>query len=260
MDDALTAEERADVARHLDQCAHCRGVVRDLERLRSAARQLGPVRPPDHIWLEIAGQVHAVAGSPAPPASASPRRPVVWQWMGLAAMLVLVTMAVYFVMRAPRVAPASNAGRDQAVQAVADELQLAMQHLENGIAQLEALTKNSDGTMIRRSRRCCKRTCRSLMWHCGEPHGAREQPGERAGARESVRSAAAQGRRAAGDGLADEPDPPGQSRRRGRAPRRAWNGSRHRNLRASGAPRRSGAGRWGPRERRREGVRRDEVP
>jgi anti-sigma factor RsiW len=148
VDGALTAEERADVARHLDQCAPCRGIVRDLERLRSTARQLGPVRPPDHIWLEIAGQVHAAAGSPARPASASPRRPVVWQFVGLAAMLVLVTMAVYFVMRPPGGAPASgNAGRDAAVQAVADELQLAMQHYEKAIAQLEALTKNRDSTI-----------------------------------------------------------------------------------------------------------------
>lgn len=148
VDGALTAEERADVARHLDQCAHCRGIVRDLERLRTTARQLGPVRPPDHIWLEIAGQVHAAAGSPARPASASPRRPAVWQWVGLAAMLVLVTMAVYFVMRPPGGAPApGNAGRDAAVQAVADELQLAMQHYENAIAQLEALTKNRDSTI-----------------------------------------------------------------------------------------------------------------
>ncbi|MGE5837817.1 MAG: zf-HC2 domain-containing protein, partial [Acidobacteriota bacterium] len=148
VDGALTAEERADVARHLDQCAHCPGIVRDLERVRTAARQLGPVRPPDHIWLEIAGQVHVAAGPPARPASASPRRPVVWQWVGLAAMLVLVTMAVYFVMRPPGGAPApGNAGRDTAVQAVADELQLAMQHYEKAIAQLEALTKNRDSAI-----------------------------------------------------------------------------------------------------------------
>ena len=32
VDSALTAEERAEVAGHLDQCAQCRGIVRDLER------------------------------------------------------------------------------------------------------------------------------------------------------------------------------------------------------------------------------------
>jgi anti-sigma factor ChrR (cupin superfamily) len=146
-DGALSAEDRAEVARHVDQCASCRGIVRDLERLRGAARELGPVRPPDHIWLEIAGQVHAASGAaarPTPPA----RRPAVWQWVGLAAMLVIVTMAVYFVMRAPGVAPApGNAGSDVAVQDVANELKLAMQHYENAIAKLEALTKNNDGAI-----------------------------------------------------------------------------------------------------------------
>ena len=149
VDDALPADQRADVAQHLDQCTRCRGVVRDLERLRETARQLGPVRPPDHIWLEIAGQVHAVAGPPAQPTATPSRRPVVWQWVGLAAMLVLVTMAVYYVMRASNATPppAGNAGQDAAVQAVADELKLAMQHYENAITQLEALTKNRDGTL-----------------------------------------------------------------------------------------------------------------
>ncbi|HYN07420.1 MAG TPA: zf-HC2 domain-containing protein [Vicinamibacterales bacterium] len=148
IDGALPAEERADVARHLDQCAVCRGVVRDLERLRGAARSLGPMRPPDHIWLEIAGQLRATAGPAATPAAAPTRRPILWQWVGLAAALVLVTMAVYALMRAPRVAvPPSNAGQDAAVKAVADELKLAMQHYENAITQLEALTKNNNGAI-----------------------------------------------------------------------------------------------------------------
>jgi anti-sigma factor RsiW len=148
IDGALPAEERADVARHLDQCAACLGIVRDLERLRGAAKSLGPIRPPDHIWLEIAGQVHASSGPAARPAAAAARRPVVWQWAGLAAALVLVTLAVYAVMRAPReTVPSGNAGQDAAVKAVADELKLAMQHYENAITQLEALTKNNNGTI-----------------------------------------------------------------------------------------------------------------
>jgi anti-sigma factor RsiW len=148
VDGALPAAERADVARHLEQCAACRGVVRDLERLRAVARELGPMRPPDHVWLEIAGQVHATAGPAPRPVAVDARRPVVWQWVGLAAMLVMVTMAVYFVMRAPDVAPdAGNAGQDAAVQAVADELRLAMQHYDNAITKLEALTKNNSGAI-----------------------------------------------------------------------------------------------------------------
>ena len=148
VDGALPAEDRAEVARHVEHCAACRGLVRDLERVRAAARQLGPVRPPDHIWLEIAGQVHAASGQTARPSPPPARRPVVWQWIGLAAMLVIVTMAVYFVMRAPGVTPApGNAGPDVAVKEVADELQLAMQHYENAIMKLEALTKANDGAL-----------------------------------------------------------------------------------------------------------------
>jgi hypothetical protein len=147
-DGALSAEDRAEVARHVEQCASCRGVLRDLERLRGAARELGPIRPPDHIWLEIAGQVRAASGPAARLTPSPARQPAVWQWVGLAAMLVIVTMAVYFVMRPPGVAPApGNAGPDVAVQDVANELKLAMQHYENAITKLEALTKNNDGAI-----------------------------------------------------------------------------------------------------------------
>ena len=148
VDGVLPAPERADVVRHLDQCDACRGVVRDLERLREAARNLGPMHPPDHIWLEIAGQVHATAGAAPRPGSMHARRPVVWQWVGLAAMLMIVTMAVYFVSRQQGVAPdAGNANQDAAVQAVADELRLAMQHYDNAITKLEALTKSNSGAI-----------------------------------------------------------------------------------------------------------------
>ncbi len=148
VDNALPAEERASVARHLDQCEACRGLVRDLEGLRVAARQLGPISPSDHIWLEIAGQLRATAGPSPRPAVTETRRPAIWQWVGLAAALVIVTMGVYFVMRAPAGAPApSNVSSDAAVKAVADELKLAMQHYENAITQLETLTKKSDGSL-----------------------------------------------------------------------------------------------------------------
>jgi hypothetical protein len=148
VDGALSAAERAEIAGHLDRCAACRGVARDLERVRAVARELGPMRPPDHIWLEIAGQVHAAAAPAPKPAAVPARRPVVWQWVGLAAMLVIVTMAVYFVVREPAVAPgAGNAGQDAAVQAVADELRLAMQHYDNAIVKLEALTKTNSGAI-----------------------------------------------------------------------------------------------------------------
>jgi hypothetical protein len=55
---------------------------------------------------------------------------------------------VYFVVREPAVAPgAGNAGQHAAVQAVADELRLAMQHYDNAIVKLEALTKTNSGAI-----------------------------------------------------------------------------------------------------------------
>jgi hypothetical protein len=84
-------------------------------------------------------------------ASATARRvrsSAVWQWAGLAAALVVVTMAVYFGTRVPPVeGEAGNAGAEAAVQSVADELKLAMEHYENAITQLEALAKSETGAI-----------------------------------------------------------------------------------------------------------------
>ena len=55
--DSSAREARRAVATHLEGCAACRGLMRDLERLRATARALGPVMPPDHVWLEVAGQI-----------------------------------------------------------------------------------------------------------------------------------------------------------------------------------------------------------
>ena len=60
VDGQLGPDARRAVATHLEGCEACRGLVRDLERLRATARALGPVMPPDHVWLEVAGQIRLV--------------------------------------------------------------------------------------------------------------------------------------------------------------------------------------------------------
>lgn len=164
VDGELPAEARAAVERHLAGCAACTGIVRDFERVRTTARQLGPIQPPDHVWLEIAGQMRL--GSPSPPPASA--RPVSggragWQWLGLAAALVLITLGVYAIQRwrtavpaAARVATAGpaaagaspgNAGAAGSVETFEDELRQAEQHYDNAIAQLEAIMKNNSGEM-----------------------------------------------------------------------------------------------------------------
>ena len=152
VDAELSADEQAAVSAHLDTCAACRAITHDLTRVRDTARGLGPIAPPDHIWLEIAGQIrlgeHPAPGQPAPQ---DIRRSAAWQWLGLAAALVIITLGAFLVMRLQAPTPAApQAGNGQAagsVESVAQELGLALQHYDNAIAQLEMLAKNNDGTI-----------------------------------------------------------------------------------------------------------------
>ena len=146
------AAAQATVRAHLEQCASCRGVLQDLERLRRTSRALGPVTPPDHLWLEVAGQLRL--GDELKPAEQPhrampvPRGPLV-QWIGLAAALLVATIGAYYFYRPPS-SPAtvqSNAAAPGTVEAVAEELNLATSHYEKAIAQLEAMTKSDGGTL-----------------------------------------------------------------------------------------------------------------
>lgn len=152
VDGDLDAAERAEVSSHLDTCAGCRAVAADLTRIRDAARALGPVPPPDHIWLEIAGQIRLP--DRLTPADAAPTRrsSPMFQWIGLAAGLVLVTLVAYLVTHLQPSQPATTttAGNGRAagsVESVAQELSLALEHYDKAIAQLEVLAKSNDGTI-----------------------------------------------------------------------------------------------------------------
>src|SRR5262245_15783091 len=135
VDGDLTGDERAAVVTHLDECAACRGVVNDLERLRATARQLGPVAPPDHLWLEVAGQIRLDRGPMSVAAPPSRDRRAVTQWIGLAAALVLTTLGVYLasVLRAPAPETPQTASAPS-VDSVAQELTLALQHYDKAIS------------------------------------------------------------------------------------------------------------------------------
>jgi hypothetical protein len=145
------ASVQALVREHLESCANCRGVLQDLERLRRASRGLGPIAPPDHVWLEVAGQVRLEEHRPAPllhrPAPAA--RSAVLQWAGLAAALLVVTTAAYFAAR-PGTAPdgltaGGNARPAGTVEAVAEQLSMATNHYDKAILELEALAKSDAG-------------------------------------------------------------------------------------------------------------------
>ncbi len=152
IDGELNADEQAAVSAHLATCAACRAIVEDLTRVRNTARSLGPIAPPDHIWLEVAGQIR-LGEAPAPVETSRPSaRSGAWQWLSLAAALVFVTLAAYVVMRyqtAPSQPPAQagNATTAGSVETVTQELSLALEHYDKAISELETLAKSNDGTI-----------------------------------------------------------------------------------------------------------------
>lgn len=148
VDGLLDPAERAALAAHLGACESCRGLVDDLTRLKDAARSLGPIVPPAHIWENIQASLP------------SAKRQARSQWLGLAAALVLVTTGAYFFTRitAPDAATVassttssdaahagnSNANATATVETVEDELAKAAEHYEKAIAQLEAVAKQDN--------------------------------------------------------------------------------------------------------------------
>ena len=152
VDDAADAAERADVAAHVAACADCRRTLAELQAIHDAAGRLGPMAPPDHVWLEVAGQIRLTEPSvPAEPAAARSARPAVWQWIGIAAALVVVTASVYL-LRSPSVPPpaaatASNVAPAATVESIEQELQQAEAHYDNAISQLESMARTGDASL-----------------------------------------------------------------------------------------------------------------
>jgi anti-sigma factor RsiW len=149
VDGDLDAPDAADVRAHLERCAACTGVAQDLTRVRDTARALGSMRPPDHVWLEVAGQIR-LASPPATPADTPRRsRPALVQWIGLAAALVVITIGAYLFTRMTQpqdIAP-GNVERPASVEAFTEELRLAIEHSERAGAELEALIKSGEGSI-----------------------------------------------------------------------------------------------------------------
>jgi hypothetical protein len=149
IDGELDAAARARVHAHLESCQPCRGLAQDLARVRDTARRLGPITPPDHVWLEVAGQIHLTGPHAAPAVGPQRGRPVFVQWLGLAAALIVITLGAYLFTRLAPSTPEApgNAAREASVETVTDELRLALQHYEKAIVELEALVKDGNQSL-----------------------------------------------------------------------------------------------------------------
>jgi anti-sigma factor RsiW len=151
IDGTIGGIRRAELERHLAECAECRSFLADMETIRQTAESLEPLEPPDRVWLQIAGRLRQ-EGRVQPPAArpaSSPR----YALMAIAAALVLVVGAAIVALvsqyrstpPAPSTAAANTAAQptgnapnaDIAVESVEAEFRLAEQHYQNAIAKLE---------------------------------------------------------------------------------------------------------------------------
>ena len=150
IDGTIGGIRRAELERHLAECAECRSFLADMKAIRQTAESLDPLEPPDRVWLQIAGRLRQEGRVQPPPArpAASPR----YALLAIAAALVLVVGAAIVALVSqyrsaptppPTAAansaapPAGNADTDIAVESVEAEFRLAEQHYQNAIAKLE---------------------------------------------------------------------------------------------------------------------------
>ena len=189
-DGGFDRAERAEIDAHLSHCPACRGLYQDLQRLRRAAAALGGITPPDHVWLQVAGQTRLDRPAGAPSSARPVRRAAIGQWAGLAAALVLVTIGTHYFTRnappAPQPATAGNPAATAAVERIAEELSLATKHYDKAIVELEALMKSESGTLDAQMDSTLKQMINETNVAIAESRQALEQKPTSESARESL--------------------------------------------------------------------------
>src|SRR6185436_2124267 len=73
IDGTIGAIRRAELERHLAECAECRSFLADMEAIRQAAESLDALEPPDGVWLQVAGRLRQEGRVQALPAPAPSR-------------------------------------------------------------------------------------------------------------------------------------------------------------------------------------------
>jgi anti-sigma factor RsiW len=150
VDGSLGAIRRSELEQHLEQCAECRALKEDLERIRDAAGALPQMPPPDGAWLQIAGRLRQEGRLRQPAPLVAPRR-VSYAWLGIAAALVLVAgVSVLMLLRSAPQSPAAvpsapaaagNPKAAESVEAVQNEVEAAQEQYQKAITKMDDLRK-----------------------------------------------------------------------------------------------------------------------
>ena len=150
VDGSLGPIRRAELELHLETCDGCRALADDLQALSGAARSLGPLTPPDRVWIELAEKLRAEGRGNAVPSAIARRRSAAI--LALAAALVLLIGSSLYLLRretrpgaspaavasTPAGSPDGNAANETPVQSVAAELALTERHFQNVVEQASA--------------------------------------------------------------------------------------------------------------------------
>jgi anti-sigma factor RsiW len=137
VDGACDPATAAAVDRHLSTCERCRALAADLSRIRAAARMLGPVAPPEHVWAGIQATLQAQA----------PEAPSVgWrQPLAAAAGFALIVSALSWV---GTHLPAAPAGVQLAEAQADDQFQQAEAAYQMAIDDLELIATEADAPAL----------------------------------------------------------------------------------------------------------------
>jgi anti-sigma factor RsiW len=156
IDEALAADERAAVERHLAQCVECRRLIEDFREIRRVAGSLDLREPPARAWARleraIAVERRSIEAQPPQPRSS------IRQWLAFAAaaaVLVVATAAsLRYLMNDRRAttssapAAARDAAQDRAsAAAVEAELRAAEEHYDKAIKGLEQIASAEQGAL-----------------------------------------------------------------------------------------------------------------
>ena len=159
VDGSLDPAKQRELERHVESCLGCRALVADLKSIQAAAFTLDRVELPPHILpalrLRIAEEPRPAAGGRllAFPVSRAARI----AWLSAAAALIMITTVGILSLTRPdaahpndqiaTTAAPSTADPNEAVASVQAELQLATEHYEKAIQQLEQIARTENGAL-----------------------------------------------------------------------------------------------------------------
>ena len=159
VDGSLDPAAQRDLERHVEKCPACRALVADLKSIQAASFTLDRIDLPPHILPSL----HArLAEEPLPAArgrllSFPVSRAARIAWLAAAAALLVITTAGMLSLTRPNTAheneqvaataSAVSSQPDDPVASVQAELQLATEHYEKAIQQLEQIARSENGTL-----------------------------------------------------------------------------------------------------------------